>query len=77
LKPIEFDGFQHGSGANNFSLTTRNCGDKLIERLTKDLKEEFFGMKGFSSSNLIFGKKKVAPPSGDATLKSIKNLKAD
>jgi hypothetical protein len=52
LKPIEFDGFQHGSGANNFSLTTRNWGVKLIERLTKDLKEEFFGMKGFSSSNL-------------------------
>jgi hypothetical protein len=57
LKPLEFDAFQHGSGANNFSLTTRNWGVKLIERLAKDLKEEFSGMKGFSNSNLSSGAK--------------------
>ena len=52
MKPLEFDVFKNESVANSISLTTHVWGDKLIERLAKDLKEEFFGMKGFSSSNL-------------------------
>lgn len=31
-------------------------GDKLIEQLAKDLKEEFPGIKGFSKSNLAYAK---------------------
>lgn len=34
-----------------------NWGDKLIERLAKDLKEEFPDLKGFSSSNLKYCKR--------------------
>ena len=35
----------------------QHWGDKLIERLAKDLKEEFPDMKGFSSSNLKYCKR--------------------
>jgi hypothetical protein len=54
LKPLEFDAFKNESVANSISLTTHVWGDKLIEQLAKDLKEEFPDLKGFSSSNLIF-----------------------